>query len=785
MTCHGTAAAAAVVALCLACGHQPNAARPAVATKADVEAAETAPAVGDAAEADAATGPIDVADGAARQSPNQATIDAAIGRGGDGVAATEASASAADAQLDATATTATPPPECATATDCAALGATAACSHWTCSISGTCVAAPDPAGTACKVGAGCAQWSCGADAQCSVVAALPCPNGVCAVGACAVATGACSLQLTAIGTLCDDGNACTTGDACSSTGICVAGLPSACTAEVCQTATCDITTGACVATPVAATTTCDDGELCTAGDTCALGQCQPGTWTCACKVNGDCGDANPCTVATCQAGTCVVVALDATPCDDANACTSGDGCATGVCLPSAATSCDDGNACTADACAPATGLCAHIALEGGGCDDGNLCTLADSCAAAACKGGPPATCDDANPCTDDGCAPATGQCVHAPSPPKACGPANVCTQGLCSCALGQFAVPTIGSEFLRAVASTQDGFVAVGDSVTPSGLRGLAVAVTNANATLFVRRLGGSAATSFAGVVGDSNGVRVAVTSQTSHADVAHLDALGNITKQAMVFANAEAQALLALPDGGALLLATDLWIAGAPVRVARLSATDTVVWATALPPPDAVHTARASDMVLIATELVVAGQHHAFAAPQLTQPWLVRMAVATGQVVADVGLPALPPSAQVLAISIANDDLWLGGENTDAAGGAWLARATLDAQGMPEGVTVVAAAVGGASWRGLAAVADGVVAAGYQTQAGLDVALRRLTKAGTQWTVAAAAPGQQTLHGVAQLADGTLVAVGGRAAAVGNEALWLRVNGAGKLGCP
>ncbi len=340
------------------------------------------------------------------------------------------------------------------------------------------------------------------------------------------------------------------------------------------------------------------------------------------------------------------------------------------------------------------------------------------------------------------------------------------------------------SPVARSVASTPWGFVAVGDSVTASGLRGLAVAVDVANLPIYVRRLGGSATTTFAAVVADSNGVRVAVTSQLDHADLARLDALGNIAKQVVVFQGAEAQGLLALDDGGALLLATDLWAAGGAVRLARLSSTDAVLWTSALLPPDANLVARASDLALLASGIAVPGQYHAYAAPQQTQPWLARFALADGQKLGVAEVAALPASAQLLATAVAAKHLWVAGESLGAPNGAWLARAELDGQGLPQAVTVVATAAGPAAWSGLAALADGVVMAGYQTGDGLDFALRRQSMAGPVWTLATAVKGKQLLQGVAVLPDGTVLGVGGREIKGGGEAVWVRVAGDGAVSC-
>ncbi len=73
--------------------------------------------------------------------------------------------------------------------------------------------------------------------------------------------------------------------------------------------------------------------------------------------------------------------------------------------------CDDGNACTNDICNGTDG-CEHIALDDIECPDGDLCTVSDICKQGICVG-TPMDCDDDNICTDDVCAPETGNCLYA------------------------------------------------------------------------------------------------------------------------------------------------------------------------------------------------------------------------------------------------------------------------------------------------------------------------------------------------------------------------------------
>ncbi len=167
----------------------------------------------------------------------------------------------------------------------------------------------------------------------------------------------------------------------------------------CRPNTCDPATSHCrLDTAKLEGTACDDGETCTGPDTCHLGACAAGPWTCACKTDADCDDGNPCTSPdTCQAGKCVVGPK--------------------VCDCEADADCDDHNVCTSDTCNLSSHACVHGTVDGP-CDDGNSCTGPDTCTGGVCVPGPKtcecqvaADCDDKNPCTDDGCA--SNVCQHA------------------------------------------------------------------------------------------------------------------------------------------------------------------------------------------------------------------------------------------------------------------------------------------------------------------------------------------------------------------------------------
>ncbi len=140
---------------------------------------------------------------------------------------------------------------------------------------------------------------------------------------------------------CSDNNLCTTGDHCAA--------------------------GSCVGTPVL----CNDGNDCNGVETC-----NPADGTCQNGMPMTCNDNNPCTDDSCLPVVGCVFAPNTNPCDDGSLCTTGDTCAAGQCV-GVPVPCDDGNLCNGlETCNPLTGTCqAGVPLV---CNDANPCTL-DTC----------------------------------------------------------------------------------------------------------------------------------------------------------------------------------------------------------------------------------------------------------------------------------------------------------------------------------------------------------------------------------------------------------------------
>jgi hypothetical protein len=293
-----------------------------------------------------------------------------------------------------------------------------ACTSDNCDAKAGCIHAANKAtcddGNACTVGDNCVASIClpGAVTKCD-------DGNACTDDACNSTTG-CTVKVNSV--VCDDGNACTTGDACAS-GKCVSTGKLACNdGNLCTTDTCDSKSGC---TYSLVSNTCDDGNACTTSDSCSGGKCQGG-------APPNCDDGNPCTIDSCAAVSgCEHIASSA-PCNaDDNACTAPDGCVDKVCVAGKGKVCDDNSVCTVDSCDVKTGGCVFDAavLEGQLCDaDGTVCTDKDACGGGKCLPGKVLGCDDANPCTNDACEPKTG-CTHSANTSLCNADDNACTVG--------------------------------------------------------------------------------------------------------------------------------------------------------------------------------------------------------------------------------------------------------------------------------------------------------------------------------------------------------------------
>ncbi len=200
------------------------------------------------------------------------------------------------------------------------------------------------------------------------------------------------------GAECDDGQECTHSDRCNQS--------------------------TCLGTPY----DCDDSDPCTIDSCLGNGQCEHEQADTHCTIGGQCyaegapHPNDPCRVCNPAQSTGTWSGATGATCDDGNACTASDSCKGGVCTGTPY-SCNDSLPCTDDVCDGSggcnnplkAGRClislqcydqgdpkpgntcercssanprAWTAADGSGCDDGEPCTENDSCNGTACEGTP-------------------------------------------------------------------------------------------------------------------------------------------------------------------------------------------------------------------------------------------------------------------------------------------------------------------------------------------------------------------------------------------------------------
>ncbi len=291
-------------------------------------------------------------------------------------------------------------------------------------------------GDPCTVADYCFQGQCVSGGQQDCDDKNPCTDDACEQGLC--------VHLANAGE-CSDGNECTVGDHCAE-GLCAYAALADCNDDnVCTTDSCSPGDG-CL--HLLNSAPCDDGDLCTTGDKCHLGDCTPGgAFTC--------NDGNPCTDDACDAEAGCTFTPNSDDCDDGNACTVDDICSAGVCKGGVAVQCNDSNPCTDDVCDLDEGCL--FTLNSAPCSDGDVCTVGDLCEGGVCVGGETLNCDDGSPCTDDSCNAGVG-CLHVVNVAP-CDDSDACTEGDV-CALGQ-CIP-------GATVECNDGFACTADSCNPA-----------------------------------------------------------------------------------------------------------------------------------------------------------------------------------------------------------------------------------------------------------------------------------------------------------------------------
>ena|SRR5215217_2242226 len=410
--------------------------------------------------------------------------------------------------------------QCQTVADCgSAVPVPNQCQQRACT-GGVCTIVNKPNGTNCNDNHPCTEndmctdgvcagtpiancLECSVDNECASVPVDQCHQAVCGP------EGFCIVENKPNDTGCNaDNNACTVNDTCQA-GVCTPGQLRECPQpnDPCLVAVCNPATGNCEIENAPDDTPCEDGDLCTVGDTCQNGTCQAGDLT-TCPDTG-----NQCTVSVCNPGTGVCEVQNrpnGTSCDDNNSCTENDMCTGGICAGTRITGCVN---CTNDqdcstvavtdcqeAFCQANNTCGvRNKADGTACEDGNPCTVGDTCQAGVCVTGSPKNCDDGNICTVDTCNQMTGQCEHqtipgccntatdCPTPtdrcqqatcvnnacgttPVTCPGSQVCVNGTCVCPSGTTACGS--SSCCTSAQCCQSGTCQAGNTNTACGTGG-------------------------------------------------------------------------------------------------------------------------------------------------------------------------------------------------------------------------------------------------------------------------------------------------------------------------
>jgi hypothetical protein len=249
-------------------------------------------------------------------------------------------------------------------------------------------------------GTGGAPLPCGID--CALIA-----TPVCTVSQCNEESGNCEVVPDEDGTSCEDGQFCTADDSCQD-GLCVAGPPNDCNLALgdCEAAVCNEQAKQCDAVPKQNGVGCtNSANLCLLAPTCQNGQCV--------GAENDCFYApvpDECHVAVCnpQNGKCEPQpGNDGAGCTDPNdLCTLAKTCAAGACQGGSAKDCSAlTQGCNLGVCNTLDGKCTTKAvLEGQGCDDLDACTSGETCQAGQCQGGAPVVqCKNADNCCPPSC----------------------------------------------------------------------------------------------------------------------------------------------------------------------------------------------------------------------------------------------------------------------------------------------------------------------------------------------------------------------------------------------
>ncbi len=251
------------------------------------------------------------------------------------------------------------------------------------------------------------KCQCAANADCDDK--NPCTVDTCSAGKCGYASAPTTQT-------CDVGNKCIqAGTGTCQAGACVGGKPVDCSAsaDACNNAQCNPSTGKCEAVSKADGTACDaDSNGCTVSDVCKGGKCVPG-------AAANCPP-SACNLVVCKSFGPASYACQVTPlgkgvvCDDGKTCTVGDQCdGSGNCTATPQQCGDSGNPCAPLVCDEAQGCIVKPKAAGEACEDGKFCTTGDTCSSTGqCVGGAPPPCKPIKlgPCDAQVCNEAINAC---------------------------------------------------------------------------------------------------------------------------------------------------------------------------------------------------------------------------------------------------------------------------------------------------------------------------------------------------------------------------------------
>lgn len=198
----------------------------------------------------------------------------------------------------------------------------------------------------------------------------------------------CADPATPDGARCDDGLLCTVGESCDG-GQCQGGAPLDCSylASGCNVGACSEEAG-CQKAPAPDGTICDDSLFCTINDVCSAGACVGAARDCSGVAFGSCE------IGVCREDFDICQSEDkpfGDPCDDGQACTEGATCSSfGTCNTGTQKDCSAvEDQCNVGVCDAITGECEAVPQTGVACNDNESCTSADVCSPTGeCTGSP-------------------------------------------------------------------------------------------------------------------------------------------------------------------------------------------------------------------------------------------------------------------------------------------------------------------------------------------------------------------------------------------------------------